>query len=156
MSIGHEIAMGEQMIDARDYVVSVPIRWSDQDINGHVNNAKVVTIVEEARIQWLNKDAAAEGIYSFDTPKVVVSLNVEFRQPLSASADVNVGISVTQIGRSSFTLAYRGTQGGDHKFTAATKLVVLDSSTNVPRPIDENERSYLMRHSPSTLMAVEA
>lgn len=29
----------------------ITIRWSDQDINGHVNNARALTLVEEARIK---------------------------------------------------------------------------------------------------------
>ena len=31
---------------------SVSPRWADQDLNGHVNHAAVVTLMEEARILW--------------------------------------------------------------------------------------------------------
>lgn len=32
------------------YECDLPVRWSDQDVNGHVNNARVVTLLEELRI----------------------------------------------------------------------------------------------------------
>lgn len=128
------------------YHVAVPVRWSDQDVNGHINNAKIVTLVEEARIQWLNKDAAVEGLVSFDTPKVVVSLHVEFQRPLSADCDVEVSISVRRIGRTSFTLCYSGMQADLDRFTAETTLVVLDRSDGQPRPLTDPERRYLLRH----------
>lgn len=129
------------------YVVTVPVRWSDQDSNGHINNAKIVTLAEEARIQWLNKDAAAEGLVSFDVPKVVVSLHVEFHRPLSADGEVQVGISVKRIGRTSFTLCYSGAQADHDRFTAETTLVVLDRTSEEPRPLTDQERSYLLRHA---------
>ena len=32
------------------FVASVPLRWTDQDSYRHLNNASVVTLLEEARI----------------------------------------------------------------------------------------------------------
>lgn len=129
------------------YEVVVPVRWSDQDINGHINNAKVVTLIEEARIEWLNKAAAAEGLHSFEVPKVIVSLNVEFGASLSAGCDVDVRVMTERIGRTSFTLRYEGSQAGSEKFLARTTLVVLEPETGLPRPLTEVEKDYLLRCS---------
>lgn len=129
------------------YEAVVPVRWSDQDINGHINNAKVVTLIEEARIEWLNKAAAAEGLHSFDVPKVVVSLNVEFGASISAGSDVDVRVMTERIGRTSFTLRYEGSQAGSEKFSARTTLVVLEPETGLPRPLSEAERDYLLPSS---------
>lgn len=129
------------------YEAVVPVRWSDQDINGHINNAKVVTLIEEARIEWLNRAAAAEGLHSFDVPKVVVSLNVEFGASISAGSDVDVRVMTERIGRTSFTLRYEGSQTGSEKFSARTTLVVLEPETGLPRPLSEAERDYLLPSS---------
>lgn len=128
----------------------VPLRWSDQDINGHVNNAKIVTVVEESRIQWLNRDAALEGLTTFDCPKVVVSLNVEYRSPVAANRDLHVFLSTERVGRSSFTLVYRGLQDGQETFRARTVLVTLDPDTQSPRALSPEERAYLERHRTPT------
>ncbi|WP_248122554.1 acyl-CoA thioesterase [Micrococcus lacusdianchii] len=56
----------------------VPVRWSDQDANGHVNNARVVTLLEEIRIAaylaWLDSTPDS-GL-----PRVVRTLTVDFRR----------------------------------------------------------------------------
>ncbi|MBB1012843.1 acyl-CoA thioesterase, partial [Dietzia kunjamensis] len=31
----------------------MPVRWSDQDLYHHVNHARMITLIEEARIPWL-------------------------------------------------------------------------------------------------------
>lgn len=33
----------------------IELRWSDQDLLGHVNNAKLMTLAEEARIRALTQ-----------------------------------------------------------------------------------------------------
>ena len=42
--------------------VPTPLRWSDLDAYGHVNNARMLSLLEEARIQafWVNDDGTAE------------------------------------------------------------------------------------------------
>ncbi|AZG46750.1 acyl-CoA thioesterase [Gordonia insulae] len=35
------------------YVAHVPVRWSDMDAFGHINHARMVTLMEEARVAWL-------------------------------------------------------------------------------------------------------
>lgn len=133
-------------MSATEYETRVPLRWSDQDINGHVNNATIVTLIEQSRIQWLNKDAADEGLTSFDGPKVVVSLGVEYKNPVSAQDDLHVFISTERIGRTSFTLLYRGLQNGFEAFRARTVLVTLDQQSQKPRPLSTDECAYLARH----------
>lgn len=35
--------------------IPIELRWSDQDLLGHVNNAKLMTLAEEARIRSLGR-----------------------------------------------------------------------------------------------------
>ncbi|WAC57863.1 thioesterase family protein [Gordonia sp. SL306] len=35
------------------FVAEVGVRWSDMDAFGHINHARMVTLMEEARIEWL-------------------------------------------------------------------------------------------------------
>ncbi|MBV1778933.1 acyl-CoA thioesterase [Paeniglutamicibacter sp. ABSL32-1] len=128
---------------ATEYEVRVPVRWSDQDINGHVNNATIVTLIEESRIQWLNRDAEAQGLVLFAGPKVVVSLNVDYTNSVTSKTDLSVSISTEKIGETSFTLRYRGMQNGLEVFRARTVLVALDPETQKPRPISAGEAAYL-------------
>lgn len=42
------------------YATQVAVRWSDMDVFGHVNNARTVTLLEEARTELLFRDGEAE------------------------------------------------------------------------------------------------
>ncbi|MCW2661863.1 MAG: thioesterase [Mycobacterium sp.] len=42
------------------FVAPVPVRWSDIDVYQHVNHATMVTILEEARVQFLKEPFAAD------------------------------------------------------------------------------------------------
>jgi acyl-CoA thioester hydrolase len=114
-----------------------------------VNNAKVVTIIEEARILWLNHRAMDEGLSSFRVPKVVASLRVDYSASVTAEEDVTVSIWTERMGRTSFVLGYRGAQNGRQVFTASTVLVMLDPSTGSPRELTRAERDYLGRPLPA-------
>ena len=35
------------------FVAQVPVRWSDMDAFGHINHARMVTLMEEACVDWL-------------------------------------------------------------------------------------------------------
>lgn len=55
------------------------LRWSDQDALGHVNNARIVTLMEEARIRWTREDGRT-GRFEFGT--VVASIQIDYKRPL--------------------------------------------------------------------------
>jgi acyl-CoA thioesterase FadM len=40
------------------FTTNVALRWSDMDVYGHVNNARVVTLLEEARTALLFGEGA--------------------------------------------------------------------------------------------------
>jgi acyl-CoA thioester hydrolase len=42
------------------YVAPVPVRWSDIDMYQHINHATMVTILEEARVLFLQEPFAAD------------------------------------------------------------------------------------------------
>ena len=131
----------------KEFQTKVPLRWSDEDRNGHVNHARIVTAIEEARILWLNKIAAKEGLTSFMGPKVVASLNVNYLSPVYASDDLVINISTARIGVTSFTLEYRGFQRNKQCFMATTVMVVMDESSQEPRLLSTAEGQYLDRYT---------
>ena len=60
--------------------IPIGVRWRDMDSFGHVNNAKYVSYLEEARIRWL------VGVPGLDMKgpvlPVVVNTNVNYRRPI--------------------------------------------------------------------------
>ncbi|MET0316450.1 MAG: thioesterase family protein, partial [Rhodococcus fascians] len=43
------------------YHATITVRWSDMDAFAHINHARMVTLLEEARIEWLLSTGDAPG-----------------------------------------------------------------------------------------------
>ena len=62
----------------RRYVTQVRVRWSDLDAFRHVNNARTVTLLEEARVDWLFAEAARHGVDRLTEGIVVARLEIDY------------------------------------------------------------------------------
>ena len=86
------------------YECDLPVRWSDQDVNGHVNNARVVTLLEELRIaaylDWTDSTPDAGH------PRVVRTLSVDYRHPVHHCTPLTGRLWVSRLGRSSFVMQH--------------------------------------------------
>lgn len=129
------------------YRTRVSPRWSDQDLNGHVNHAAVVTLLEESRIKWRS---SMPGIRQGDaTPTVVASLEVNYRRPVHHGEDLEVELTVTRIGTSSFSLEFRCSQRGAVAVDGRTVLVSVNPGTGKSRHLAKHERHWLALFQPS-------
>ncbi len=81
------------------------LRWSDLDAFNHVNNARYLTFLEEARIRWF--DSIGEAWVTDEFAPVVVSVQLNYKQPIPYPADVVVELYVEKVGNSSTTIAHR-------------------------------------------------
>ena len=129
---------------AEEFCAHVFVRWSDQDINGHVNNARVATLLEEARIQWRRHVVSATA--AAETTTLVASLTLHYRRPIEFGRDVDVDLWVVRIGARSYTMGYAGYQDGNLVLDASTVMVSLDDATGRARALDTSERAYLERY----------
>ena len=74
------------------YVNDVAVRWSDQDAYGHVNHARVVTLLEDARTGMLFDAATEAGVGDFEGGLLVSALDVAYKRPITWSpSGVRVG-----------------------------------------------------------------
>ena len=64
------------------YTAEVPVRWSDMDVFQHVNHARMVTLLEESRIDWL-RGVDPEVAAAMFQNSVVAHLDVRYRTPLT-------------------------------------------------------------------------
>ncbi|WP_040162090.1 acyl-CoA thioesterase [Mobilicoccus massiliensis] len=133
----------------RPYVLEIPLRWSDMDAYGHVNNAKFVTLLEEARVialhEWFGDSGLLEGGI------VVSSQTLDYTAQLSYRAEpVAVVVWCSHLGASSFTIAYEvrdPARVGDTSYCLAeTTLVRFDAKAGHSRRLSETERAVFERH----------
>ena len=92
--------------DPQTYRVEVPLRWSDMDAYGHVNNVQYLRLLEDARVigfrSWFpdRPTMLDEGI-------VVTRHVIEYRSPLTyRAAPVEVDMWVTRVHGAGFDLGY--------------------------------------------------
>ncbi len=128
---------------ARRYVTQVRVRWSDLDAFRHVNNAKTVTLLEEARVDWLFSEAARHGVDRLTEGIVVARLEIDYKRPIGMQVPVTVSMGVTKIGQASMTIDYVLSVAGLTAATASTVLVPVDPATFRPRRLDDRERAFL-------------
>lgn len=154
------------------FCTDVAVRWSDMDVYGHVNNARVVTLLEEARTELLFGEGARRGAQTLADGVVVVGLAVRYWAPLVYSAKpVRVRVWVSELRRASFTLEYaisaatgsagEGAEGtgegvgrigagaerigasAGYAVTASTQLAPYETVIKKPRRLTPVEREFL-------------
>ncbi|MGH3796521.1 MAG: acyl-CoA thioesterase [Pseudonocardiaceae bacterium] len=133
------------------FSTDVAVRWSDMDVYGHVNNARVVTLLEEARTELLFGEGARRGAHDLADGVVVVGLTVRYRLPLVYSAKpVRVQLWVSELRGASFTLAYAvsaaegsAAESTGYAVTASTQLAPYDTAAKKPRRLTPAEREFL-------------
>lgn len=135
--------------------VPVQMRWADLDAYGHVNNAAMLTLLEEARIAafWTSDgdreaDAGAKvlsGGPTSDTHTLVAGQEIEYLAPLSYSQQpVGVELWIGKIGGASLLVCYEVlTPAGEVCARAATSIVKVDASSGRPSRFTQEERAAL-------------
>ncbi|PQZ95134.1 thioesterase [Arthrobacter sp. MYb227] len=132
--------MSESHEDAQSVDIDLQLRWSDEDALGHVNNARVVTLMEEARLRF-TQPRSDSGRFPFGT--VVASMKVDYLRPLYYQPNMIVRLTVVRIGTKSFTLRHVGVQDGATVFDGTSVMVPLAEDGKSSRAINELERTWL-------------
>jgi len=117
-------------------VLDVPIRWSDLDFLGHVNNAVFLNYLEDARDQILESALGA----GFEN-SVIVRIEINYRHEIARGVPyVSVAIQIQEYGRSSVTTAEVITlPDGTVAAEAVAVVVVRDPQTKKSRPFTDAE-----------------
>ena len=113
------------------------VRWDDIDAFGHVNNAKYLTYLQEARFLW-----------SPLLEMVVAKAEVDYLVPIYVGGRFyDITLWVEQIGNSSFTLGYEviGDNGVVHA-KVKTVQVAVSMETKKSRPLTDPEREFLKQY----------
>jgi len=122
------------------FTESVDVRYQDHDTMGHVNNAVYVTYMEEARFAYLTEGL---GVPPMDLNMVVANLTVDFRRPVQFDAEVEVAVSVTHVGDSSFTMAYEVRDSEGVAVEGETVQVALEPDGSGTRRVPQDWRDAI-------------
>lgn len=103
---------------------AIPIRWSDLDEMGHVNNALYLTYLEDARIIYFS------DVLKWDWRKlgmILAHVEIDFIKPLFFGDQLEILTRCTRLGNKSFDLEYILLQvkEGKEETAAKAKTVIV-------------------------------
>jgi acyl-CoA thioester hydrolase len=125
------------------FVVDVPVRWSDMDAYGHVNNARFLTIYEEARVALFFQGAREHGLGSFEEGIVIARHEIDYLRPVDYGDPVRVEMWISEQRAASFTVAYELFDDGELASRARSVCVPYNLTNGHPRRLTPEEREFL-------------
>jgi acyl-CoA thioester hydrolase len=130
------------------FVAEVALRWSDMDAFGHVNHARTITLLEEARAELLFTEAKRQGLLGMAEGMVVARVVVDYHSPLRyAARSLQVRMSVRELKAASFVIDYTA-YAREAVATAETLMVPYDLRAGRPRRLTSDERDFLAEWQP--------
>ena len=121
----------------------VALRWSDMDVFGHVNNARFLTLYEEARVALMFTAAKAAGLQTFEDGIVISRHEIDYLRPIDYGDPVRIELWLEEIKASRLTVAYELFDGDAVASRARTVCVPFDLAAGRPRRVKDVEREFL-------------
>lgn len=138
------------------YVYNCALRWSDLDAYGHINNARFLTLYEEARVALMFAGGKAWGVGSFADGVVIARHEIDYLRPVDYSTGrataeraptVRIEMWVEELRTSRFTVGYELFDGDALASRARSVLVPFNLSAQRPRRLTESEREFLLPYT---------
>lgn len=85
---------------------AVEVRYGDLDPQGHVNNAKFFTYIEQARISYVISLGLWDGKSFFDIGFILAEARLSFHAPIHFGQQPGVNVRVSRLGSKSLTMQY--------------------------------------------------
>jgi acyl-CoA thioester hydrolase len=125
------------------FIFDVALRWSDLDAYGHVNNARFLTIYEEARVAMFFVGARAHGLGSFEEGIVIARHEVDYLKPVDYGDPVRVEMWISELRAAAFTVSYEMFDEQVLVSRARSVCVPYNLEQGFPRRLSDAERDFL-------------
>jgi acyl-CoA thioester hydrolase len=124
----------------------VQLRWSDPDSYGHVNHARALSLLEDARLAWAaGMPTTADG----RQPDVILArLEVDYLRQLDYRVGERLCVRswITRIGTKSITMRQELIQDDEAAIRLDAICVVFDYARDATRALTDDERAFWQGH----------
>ena len=118
------------------FSVSIPVRYSDLDAQGHMNNARYFTFMEEARLKYALALKLWDPEHGFDAVgQIVAEATCVYKAPVMLGQAVTVWVRTASLGHKSMVIEYRLTVDEAEVATGRTVQVAYDYAAHRSIPI---------------------
>jgi acyl-CoA thioester hydrolase len=124
----------------------VQLRWSDPDSYGHVNHARALGLLEDARLAMA---AGSPSVAAGRQPDIILArLEVDYLRQLyyRAGERLCVRSRLIRIGTKSLTMRQELVQDDEVAIRLDAVLVVFDVASDTSRPLTDEERPFWGRY----------
>ena len=91
--------------DTFNFSISIPVRITDLNYGGHVGNDSFLSLIHEARVQYLKQNNISE--LSTEGPGLIMTdAVIEFKKELNYGDEVIISVTADNLASYSFTLFY--------------------------------------------------
>jgi acyl-CoA thioester hydrolase len=128
------------------HIYNCPIRWSDMDVYGVVNNVMYLRLLEEARVDFIGRLAPTKGHAFFEQGSVVVRQQIEYKRRLVHRLEpVPIELWVSELRAASVVIDYEVKDGSTIYALASTTMAPFDYSAGRPRRLSPGETAFFER-----------
>ncbi len=124
----------------------IAVRGYHVDVYGHVNNARYLEFLEEARWAYFGERVDLEWWQTRGYAFVIANINIDYRAPAGMGDVLAVSVEIAEIGNRSSIIRQRvRNQDGALVAGAAVTVVVFDRNTGKVLPIAGEIREQFER-----------
>jgi acyl-CoA thioester hydrolase len=119
----------------------VQLRWSDPDSLGHVNHARALSLLEDARLAMADEAPGDVGL-------ILARLEVDYLRQLYYRTGERLCVRsvVARFGAKSFTVRQELIQDDEVAIRADVVMVLFDFATDTSRVMTDQERQFWSRY----------
>ncbi len=130
------------------YTFDIKVRGFHIDAYGHVNNARYLEFLEDARWGYIEQTHFVELLKKHNWGFVIANINITYKYPAFNNDILSISVEVTNQKNSSMTVRQNIYLKGTDKLiaTADVTFVILNLDTGKPSRItDELKEAFLIR-----------
>ncbi|MBU0512839.1 MAG: acyl-CoA thioesterase [Chloroflexi bacterium] len=123
----------------------IEVRYGDLDPQGHVNNARYLTYMEQARVNYVRAVGMWDGGSFLHLGIIMADARITFKSPILWGQTIRVGVSIVRLGRKSMDSIYsiEDTQSGRILADGSSVLVAYDYKSSSTIPIPDHWRQII-------------
>ena len=125
------------------FTTSIEVRYSDLDAQGHLNHARYLTFMEQARLKYIMALGLWADVHDFNAVgQIVAEAACTYKRPVLLDQIVEVGVRIARMGNKSMDMEYRMAVAGEVVATGRTVQVAYDyaAGKSIPIPVEWRRR----------------